>query len=229
MNRLRPPGPTPYGATLLATWLALHCAALLAVAVSGGDVGLSNALCVWTADHPAAQALLRPLTAWGDPGPVTLLAVGTALSALVRRDFVAAAVLLAVPYAATVSCGLLKGWTGRERPGFACASIAADGLSFPSGHAVGVSTGYVLAAIALNEVLGARRPTALLVPAVALADLVSFSRVLLGVHHVVDVLAGQLLAVAWLGLAALPLTRRRRTGAVPGRPVGTADPDPPVP
>ncbi|MGW7259912.1 phosphatase PAP2 family protein [Streptomyces sp. NPDC054834] len=219
-------GLTPCGARLLAIWLAVHLAAFLAVTVSGSDVGLSHALCEWTADRPAVVGLLRQVTAWGNPLPVTLLAVGTVLLALVRRDIVAAGVYLAIPYAATVSSSLFKGWTARERPRFACASVTADGFSFPSGHAVGVTAGYVLVAMCVSGALGGRHLTALVVPAVALADLVSLSRVLLGVHHVVDVLAGQLLAVTWLAVAAFVITSPRRSRAAPvdldrtaGRPV----------
>ncbi|WP_234426926.1 phosphatase PAP2 family protein [Streptomyces niger] len=140
---------------------------------------------------------------------MTLLAVGSALLAAVRRHFVPAVVFVAIPYAATVSCTLIKDWVARERPQFACASVDASGFSFPSGHAVGVTTGFLLAAVSVTAFVGHRHSTAILLLAMSLAELVSWSRVLLGVHHAVDVLAGQLFSGGWLALAALLLTRRR--------------------
>ncbi|MFD3324105.1 phosphatase PAP2 family protein [Streptomyces sp. NPDC058701] len=139
---------------------------------------------------------------------MTIIAAGSACFALIRRNVTAAAVLLVIPYAATVSCNLAKGWAERPRPSLDCASIQADGFSFPSGHAVGVTTGFLLAALYVSS----QTPRAVSAPMLFLAglsaELVAWSRVLLGAHFSVDVLAGQLLGAGWLAVAALVLHRR---------------------
>lgn len=189
-------------------WATAHTALLLVLVMARWDERLTRTLCSWTSSGASRARLFEVLTSWGNPWPVALIAVGSACFALTRRNVAAAAVLLAVPYAATASCNLVKGWAGRQRPSMGCASIQADGFSFPSGHAVGVTTGFLLAALYITT----RTPRAvtaliLLLSAVG-AELVAWSRVFLGVHYSVDVLAGQLLGAGWLAGAALVLHRR---------------------
>jgi len=87
----------------------------------------------------------------------------------------------------------VKALVDRARPVLDDPVAHAAYSSFPSGHAQGV----VVAAGVLLVVLPAlRRRVAL--PAVVWVLLMGFSRVALGVHYVSDVLAGYLLAVAWL-------------------------------
>ncbi|MFB6074950.1 MAG: phosphatase PAP2 family protein [Haloarculaceae archaeon] len=74
--------------------------------------------------------------------------------------------------------------------------VRAEGYGFPSGHAVTATVGWGGLAWAVR--VGRRRTRALL--AVALVALVSLSRLVLGVHYLVDVLAG---AGVGLGLLAL--------------------------
>ncbi|MFI2345890.1 phosphatase PAP2 family protein [Streptomyces sp. NPDC019443] len=139
---------------------------------------------------------------------MTLLAAGSACFALIRRNVAAAAILLAVPYAATTSCNLLKGLAERQRPALECVSAQADGFSFPSGHAVGVTTGFLLAALYLStHTPRIVSKTTLLIAGLG-AELVAWSRVFLGAHFSVDVLAGQLLGAGWLAIGALLLHRQ---------------------
>ncbi|MDX6759542.1 MULTISPECIES: phosphatase PAP2 family protein [Streptomyces] len=211
----------------LGGWAAAHAGLLLVLVVLHQDVRVSGTLCSWTQRGASRVRLLETLTTWGNPWPVTLLAAGSACLALVRRDFTAAAVLVAVPYAAAVSCNLIKTWAGRQRPDLACVSAHADGFSFPSGHAVGVTTGFLLAALYAGGHLPRLLSTTLLVAAALGAEAVTWSRVLLGAHFSVDVLAGQLLGAGWLAVAAVLLSRRPPPGsrgrAGPGVP-RSADP-----
>ncbi|MCX5387336.1 phosphatase PAP2 family protein [Streptomyces sp. NBC_00083] len=201
-------------------WTAAHAGLLLVLVTFGWDQRLSGALCSWTAGRTSLVRWLEVLTSWGNPWPVTLVAAGSACFALIRRNVTAAVVLLVVPYAATVSCDLVKGWAERPRPSLPCASVQAAGFSFPSGHAVGVTTGFLLAAL----YVGSRTPPAVSALILALtglcAELVSWSRVLLGVHFGVDVLTGQLLGAGWLAVAVLhrrpgPLSRRGTRPSLP--------------
>jgi membrane-associated phospholipid phosphatase len=88
-----------------------------------------------------------------------------------------------------------------------------DGFGFPSGHATGAALVWGGTAVVLDA--GRRRTR--LAAGVAVVALVGLSRVVLGVHYLVDVLAG--FALGGVALAAL-----LRLGAVekPGRPLGLA-------
>jgi undecaprenyl-diphosphatase len=159
----------------------------------------------------AAQALRwEPLTvlfvlasAWWVKWPV-LVAVGACGDARCRRRLPPAVLsgLVAVGTAAALT-SMLKDLFGRVRPALADPRIEAlvptpDSASFPSGHA---STAFA-AAIAV----GAFYPR-LRWPLLGLAGLVGLSRIYLGVHYVLDVLAGAALGLA-LGLLVVWASRR---------------------
>jgi undecaprenyl-diphosphatase len=98
---------------------------------------------------------------------------------------------------------LIKGWTDRERPPLGDGDVQAlvalpQSTSFPSGHAA--------TAFAAATVVAAFHPR-LRVPVFALAGLVALSRVYLGVHYWLDILAGAALGV----LVGVVVTRAART------------------
>jgi membrane-associated phospholipid phosphatase len=82
-------------------------------------------------------------------------------------------------------------------------AATADGYGFPSGHAI--MTTVVWSGLAVVLDVGNRRRRAV-VAGVVIA-LVSFSRVALGVHYAVDVVAGVAVGLAYLGVV-VGLTRR---------------------
>ncbi|WP_254768138.1 phosphatase PAP2 family protein [Salinilacihabitans rarus] len=87
----------------------------------------------------------------------------------------------------------------------------AGGYGFPSGHALLSTVVYVSLAGAVAAGSARRRYAA----AAALVGAVSLSRVALGVHYLVDVLAGVAVGLAFLGATALLLRRAgRERGAV---------------
>jgi undecaprenyl-diphosphatase len=102
---------------------------------------------------------------------------------------------------------VLKDVAGRARPPAAdpavtaLTSLPADG-SLPSGHA--------LSAFAAAGVVAMLHPR-LRLPVLALAALVGVSRLYLGVHYPLDVLAG---AALGLGVAGVVLVAARRAGLV---------------
>lgn len=106
--------------------------------------------------------------------------------------------------------GLLKLWVDRDRPPLAdpdpepLVRLPATG-SFPSGHAT--------VAFACATALALAVPR-LALPLYALAALVAWSRVYVGVHYPLDVLAGAVLGVA-LALAIAAVARVLRRAAVP--------------
>ncbi|MDL5361158.1 phosphatase PAP2 family protein [Halalkalicoccus sp. NIPERK01] len=85
----------------------------------------------------------------------------------------------------------------------------ASGYGFPSGHAV-VSTATYLSLAAVLPVSTRRRRYAV---ATALIAVVGFCRIALGVHYLVDVLAGIALSAVFLLLAFRLLARYRSSGA----------------
>ena len=105
----------------------------------------------------------------------------------------------------------VKTAVARARPHFGDPVAVAHGHSFPSGHALESLVGCGLLLLVALPVL--RRGGRLLagLAAVVVVVLIGFSRVGLGVHYVSDVLAGWLLAVAWLcaTVAAFRVWQRR--------------------
>ena len=164
-------------------------------------------------DHAAVAASQRlrwePLTAvfvllsaaW-IKGPI-IVACGAVADVRRRHVLPCGAVcgLTAVVLAAAL-VDLVKGLVDRVRPPLADPSITAlvnvpDSASFPSGHTA--------TAFAAAVAVGALHPR-LRVPLIALAAFVGVSRVYLGVHFWVDVLAGAALGIA-VGLAAAAAVR----------------------
>jgi membrane-associated phospholipid phosphatase len=72
-----------------------------------------------------------------------------------------------------------------------------DGYGFPSGHALGATAVWVTAALVLD--VGQRRTRLALAGSVV--PLVALSRVVIGVHYVVDVVVGFVVGVAVIGVA----------------------------
>jgi membrane-associated phospholipid phosphatase len=141
-------------------------------------------------------------SAWWVKWPL-LVAVGACGDARCRRRLPPAVLsgLLAVGAAAAVT-SLLKDLFDRVRPALADPGIEAlvrtpDSASFPSGHAA--------TAFAAAVAVGAFYPR-LRWPLLGLAAFVGVSRIYLGVHYVLDVMAGAVLGIA-LGLLVVWATR----------------------
>ena len=146
-----------------------------------------------------AQLRWEPLTAffvlvsaWWVKAPLFVV-VGGVADLRARRRFPRATASAATAVAtAALLAGLLKELVDRLRPAFADPTFTAavttpDTPSFPSGHA----TTAFAAAVAVSSFFPRLR-----VPLLALATLVGVSRVYLGVHFALDVLAGAALGTA---------------------------------
>jgi undecaprenyl-diphosphatase len=132
-----------------------------------------------------------------------------------RRPWLAVRVAVAV-LVAEMASGLLKLWVERDRPPLANPEPRTlvdlpTTHSFPSGHAT--------VAFACATVLALAVPR-LAVPLYALAALIAWSRVYVGVHYPFDVVAGAVLGVA-LGFAVRFSGRALRRVAV-GKPADGA-------
>ena len=150
-----------------------------------------------------ATAVFLLLSAWWVKGPL-LVGFGACADVRDRRrvPFTAAGATAAILLGSLLS-GAIKELVGRVRPPVADPNVIALGAlpdtpSFPSGHAT--------TAFAAAAAIGALHPR-LRVPLYALAALVGLSRIYLGVHYTLDVVAGAALGVA-LGLAVAWTIRR---------------------
>jgi membrane-associated phospholipid phosphatase len=182
---------------------------LLTVIVVGFGVQGWDRAALRAVEHlhgPSLTRAIKLVTAFGSLGlvaPLTLVAAGAAC--LLRRLHAATLVVLAVAGAELLQLGL-KPLFDRPRPTvFPRLEQIASG-AYPSGHAL-VSASLALALVTICW----KRPWRATVacPAAVYVLAVGFSRVYLGVHYPSDVLAGWLLAAAWVAGLSLALGLRR--------------------
>lgn len=165
------------------------------------------------------------VTHLGDRNFLVGLGVIVTLALLILRHR-----LLAVAWASATGAGALlnvalKSLFARARPVHEHGVVVADGWSFPSGHAAGSMLVYGLLAYLVVRFSPRiwHLPTAILTA--LLVVFVGFSRVLLQVHYLSDVLAGYLSAAAWglLCIAGLEAVRGRSSHAAARSPDRLAD------
>lgn len=173
------------------------------------DLALSQSL----SEHLSRELLeaVALITRLGNATFLIPLGVGVTVVLLLNRR-----TLLAFSWAIATSCGallnlLLKAIFERARPVHEHGVLLADGWSFPSGHASGSMLVYGL----LGYLVIRHSPRAWHLPVAMLCAtlivFVGFSRVLLQVHYLSDVLAGYVSAAAWgaLCIAGLEAARWR--------------------
>lgn len=170
--------------------------------------------------HDNALAHPGQLRAWRDVSSVfapNVLRIAAAVAAailLLWKRAVRPALVLAIAVVGTyVLSSASKVIVDRNRPRFAHAIAHAAGQSYPSGHAL---TSFVaLAAVLL--VCSSRIRRYVVAPGVLIVVAVGYSRMILGVHYLSDVVGGWLLGAAWIGLVALVLRHSRVRGSPTGR------------
>jgi len=134
------------------------------------------------------------LTRLGDP--MTLLVVvvvGYLLADHLGVSSSRMAVALALAFGAFAVTLALKHAFALPRP----PGAGTDGYGFPSGHAIGATVVYGGLVALLGE---RRRRRRAVVAAAALVTLVSLSRIVIGVHYLVDVVAGVAVGVGFLAV-----------------------------
>jgi len=111
----------------------------------------------------------------------------------------AAALLVAAAFGGLAATQILKAAIRRARPELDEPYLQLTTYAFPSGHALAATATYGALAMALYMSLRARRDRRLVLAAFgALILLIAASRVVLGVHYLLDVLAGTIGGVALL-------------------------------
>jgi len=174
-------------------------------------VGLDRALAGAAGDlrWAPATAVFALLSAWWVKGPLFVLA-GLVRDVRARALPLTAAVIAAAFVAGDAAAGIVKETVDRPRPpldepGRLDAAIALPSSpSFPSGHATTAFAAATAAAVLMPRLRW---------PALVLAALVALSRVYLGVHFALDVLAGALLGALVGGAIALAARRLRSAPA----------------
>jgi undecaprenyl-diphosphatase len=168
--------------------------------------------------HPVVTVLNAIASIGGRPIMIWLVTIAVALL-LIRRRTRLAVYLLVTGVGALMLDPSLKTLVGRLRPVVDVPVAAAPGNSFPSGHAFGSAVVYgALLLVFLPTLRPAWRRAAVAVVGV-LVLAIGVTRVALGVHYVSDVLAGWLLAGAWLGVTAYAFRLWRREVGSPQRPL----------
>lgn len=173
-----------------------------------GIAGIDRPAARWLAGHRDLwlTATLRAVTVGGDPLFLTALALPISVLAGWRCRSWRPVVLALVGGGGTaLVLFTAKALVGRQRPPLPFAAIAADGYSFPSGHATGTAAIMVLSAWMMTRWLITGWTGRVIVWAMAIGSalVIGYSRVYLGVHYVSDVLAGWLLGIAWAGIVML--------------------------
>lgn len=203
MNRLELPGQPAANAFSRGRVWGVPAIALLAMAAL--LIGNANQPLFLTLNHAAAalpSGLWAALTAVGD----TLVAFALLLPFVRRRPDLAAAIALAILFALVYVHSLKLGLNLPRPPAvfgsgeFNVIGPAHSAGSFPSGHAA--------TAFAMIALLSVYLPSwGRLLPLLVLAGLAGLSRIAVGVHWPLDVLAGA--AGGWLaGLAGSALANR---------------------
>ncbi|MFJ4716864.1 phosphatase PAP2 family protein [Streptomyces sp. NPDC088785] len=221
-RRTRQPPWLPRAGGVAVLLLALLTGAVLVA----GDRPLAadTAVHAWSLGHRTAFAvdIARLVTATGTslwPYLITFTAAaltGGAWTARLTRGLTGLGVLLAGQGVRLAVMALVA----RPRPPRAGWATHASGFSLPSGHTTtsAITAGVVCWAAGHLTHRGAGRCLRAL--AAAWAAAVACTRVYLGVHWASDIVAGWLLAVAWLALAAAALDaadRNRRAPTPPPR------------
>jgi membrane-associated phospholipid phosphatase len=178
---------------------------------SDGSTALDSSITNWVVAHRTG-ALTTLAHLFSTVGSQTVLLPLTAVVAvllLARRQFAHAALLVACWGGALGLYNLTKHFVQRMRPPMDIwLTHLAKSTSFPSGHATqSLGTFVALAVVGAVWLSGVR--TGLLVLACVLACGVGWSRVYLGVHWTTDVIAGWLIAAAWVTVVVRQTARVR--------------------
>jgi len=166
------------------------------------DLNIVHSLNRYAAHHLGQVRFWKFVSIIGGPTVLRIAAFLAVVLLWVRHRRAAAILVTAAIGGAAALSGIFKVLVNRGRPVVAVPVEHADSASFPSGHAL---TSFVAAGVLLILLLPhiPRRRRALLITAAALLiGAVGFSRLLLSVHYLSDILGSWLIGTALLLILA---------------------------
>jgi membrane-associated phospholipid phosphatase len=158
----------------------------------------------WLATHrePVLTAVMRTFSVVGSPISAAAVAVIVCSAVAWRsRTWLPVATVVIGVAGFALAATVVKLEVARQRPPLPYAVMAVDGYSFPSGHALGITTATLIVAwtVARWLIHSWNGRIAVWMTAIVIIGGVGFSRVYLGVHYPSDVIAGWLLGAIWAG------------------------------
>jgi membrane-associated phospholipid phosphatase len=198
-------------ALLILAWLAKRVAAGATIAFDGAIRGFAH-------QHasPGLTTLMRLVSDLGAPLPLTILCALAVVVLFALHSRRAALFFTIAMAGAMVLDPMLKLAFHRARPVPFFGTQAPQSYGFPSGHALMLACYCgVVAALATARIRSRATRVLIWTAATAVAGLVGYSRIYLGVHYPSDVLGGYAAAIIWVTAAAFAdrLSQRRRGGA----------------
>ncbi len=217
-DRLRPGGVFGLHLTIgiiilaLAAWAFGEIAD--AIAQREGLVQVDKHVAVWLHAHTTSGiATAAKIVTWAGSLPVVatlggLLAVYFVVS---RKWYRLLELALLLPGGAIMNV-IMKSAFERSRPDFAHPIVVLTSSSFPSGHAEAAVLIYsFLALLAIRRWPSWRASVGAILIAAVLIVLIGFSRMVLGVHYLSDVLGGYAEAAAWFAICLTATETLRRS------------------
>jgi membrane-associated phospholipid phosphatase len=192
--------------------------ALVAIVLLSNEADRLDSRFVAWVNRSAPESLVEAMrvVTYAGSGPV-LVAVALLSGALLARRgrSRAASLAIAATIGGLVTTQILKAAIRRTRPELDEPYVQLTTYAFPSGHALAATATYGALAIVLGSASRRRRDRGLiLVGFSALIVLVAASRVILGAHYLLDVLAGTVGGIALLSalVLAFQLGAQRTSG-----------------
>lgn len=146
----------------------------------------------------------------GDPTVLAVCCTVGVIALLSTRHLLLACTLAAASGGNGLLNMTLKQLIRRARPDYDTAFASVHSWSFPSGHTSGSLATYGAIAYVLVRTLPARWQFPAVLGAVAMAGMIAWSRLIIGVHYASDVLAGAMSSTAWLTACVLVAEWLRR-------------------
>jgi undecaprenyl-diphosphatase len=184
--------------------------------LESADHGAAASLNSLIAGHATLVSVVKAVTWLGSTG-VLWGVIGVSVVILaIRKRWRLAIYLVVAGAGAQVLDPILKSLVGRLRPVVAHPIAYGKGDSFPSGHSLGSMICYGAVLLVFLPAFRRRWRTVFITVIAALVAVIGFSRMLLGVHFLSDVLGAWAVGIVWLGVTA---TAFELTGHATGQPV----------
>lgn len=189
------------------------------------DRAVADGLHGYAVRHGWFVTLLQALSDVFDPITFRVLTTGIALVLLGRRHVRLGAWTLVTVWGAALLGLVLKILVARTRPDLVDAVATAPGNSFPSGHALTSTVGSAVLLLLVMPLLHGRWRAVAVAVAVAIPVATGFARVGLGVHFLSDVVAGEVLGLAWVATTTSVFRAWRHDVGLPRTPWSEVEPE----